>query len=1041
MYYSAIGLLAVGVLIIVNRDILIHFDTSYTKPVWKKYRRFLIAVLAYFFTDVLWGIFEYLKMPKLLFADTTIYFIAMAAGLLFWTEFAVEYLEENNKAGKLIIYTGRILAGIITVLVIVNIFKPVLFTVDSDSVYEALPFRYAILSCQILFLIIISVYALSAMIRLGRESEKQNRFRILASFGIIMALCLFAQLWFPYLPLYSIAYMLGTCLLHSFVANDEKEAYKRGQEEAQKVNELKDRFISLLDNMPGMTFTKDAETGVYLACNQAFAEYAHKDNPDSVAGLTDVQIFDEETAKHFVEADKIALSLSKPYIFYEDVLDAAGNQRQLQTTKLKYTDTAGRLCVLGMCQDVTDMVSIQHEHAMTKEAYEQAVSSGLMYSRIARILARDFIDMYYINTDTEEYIEYQISGENQAFTEIRRGWHFFSDCRKELAGNVFEEDRESFMQAMNRKTLMKALNQKDTFVMTYRMLDENEPVYVTMKISRMEDEQYIIMGITDVDAEIHETMAKNKALAEALNAAEAANKAKTAFLSGMSHELRTPMNAIIGLDAIALKNNNLDPETRLYLEKIGDSSKHLLGIINDILDMSRIESGRMLIHREKFSLYTILEQINTMVQSQCSDKGLHYECHLVNIVDSTYFGDAMKLKEMLLNILSNSIKFTEAPGNVILTIEKIAEYGDQSTLCFRVKDTGIGMEKEFIPKIFDAFAQENISNRTKYGSSGLGMAITKRIVEMMNGTITVKSEKGVGTEFEVVVTLGNVGQKGSNTEGELDPGALFVLVVDDDPIEAEHAQMVLEEVGIRAEYCTSGQEALRKMEVQHAKYEPYNLVLMDWNMPGMSGRETSAEINKLYSKESIVVALTAYNWDDIQAEANSAGVDSFLSKPLFASNIMEGIENIARRSRMNIFREKERAKLSGRRVLLAEDTELNAEIMIDILEMDDIKADHALNGKFAVEMFEKSTPGIYAAIIMDVRMPEMDGLEATKRIRAMDREDAKKIPIIALTANAFDEDAKRSLQAGMNAHLNKPVEAENLIRVLGELIYGAEESP
>ena len=1038
MYYSAIGLLAVGVLIIVNRDILVHSGKTFEKPAWKVYRRFLIAVLAYYVTDILWGLFEYLKMSKLLFADTTIYFIAMSVGILFWAEFAVAYMDEKNGIGKALIYISRTIAGFITILVVMNIFKPVLFTVDAQSVYSALTFRYVMLACQIVLLLIISVYAFSAMIRLRREQEKRTRYRILASFGFIMAFCLFIQLWFPYLPLYTIAYMLGTCMLHSFVANDEKEVYKREQEETKKITELKDRFRSLLDNMPDITFTKDAETGVYLACNQAFAKYAHKENPDGVTGLTDEQIFDTETAEHFIKDDKIALSLSKPYIFFEDVPDAAGNRRQLQTTKIKYTDTAGRLCVLGMCRDITDMVSIQHEHAMTMEAYEKAVSTGLMYTRIAQILARDFIDMYYVNTDTEEFIEYRISDENHSFHEVRRGWHFFSDLKKELAENVFEDDREAFLQAMNRKELMKALDRKDTFVMTYRMLNENEPVYVTMKISKMEDEQYIIMGITDVDAEMHETMAKNRVLAEALSSAEEANKAKTAFLSGMSHELRTPMNAIIGIDALALKNPNLDKETRESLERIGESSKHLLGIINDILDMSRIESGRMLMHKEEFSFYTMLEQINTMVHSQCNEKGLHYECRIVNMVDSTYFGDVMKLKEMLLNILSNAIKFTDTPGDVILSVEKIAEYDDQSTLRFRIKDTGIGMDKEYLPKVFDAFSQENVSNRTKYGSSGLGMAITKRIVEMMNGSISVDSEKGVGTEFTVLVTLRNCSQKNFDIARTIDPASLFVLVVDNDPIEAEHARTVLEEVGILADFCISGQEALRKMEVQHAKHKPYNMVFMDWNMPGMSGCETSAEIHKLYAKETIVVALTAYNWDDIQEEAHSVGVNGFLSKPLFASNILENLDHIARRSKLNIFKEKNKASLSGRRILLAEDTELNAEIMTDILEIEDIKADHAPNGKIAVEMFGQSTPGVYAAILMDVRMPEMDGLEAARKIRSMDREDAKKIPIIALTANAFDEDAKRSLQAGMNAHLSKPIEADNLVRVLGELIYEAE---
>ena len=340
--------------------------------------------------------------------------------------------------------------------------------------------------------------------------------------------------------------------------------------------------------------------------------------------------------------------------------------------------------------------------------------------------------------------------------------------------------------------------------------------------------------------------------------------------------------------------------------------------------------------------------------TQCNEKGLHYECRLVNMVNGTFFGDETKLREMLLNIMSNAIKFTDAPGDIILTVEKIAEYEDRSTLRFDIRDTGI-----------------------------------------------------------------------------------YILVVDDDPIEAEHARIVLEEIGIAADTCTSGQEALRKMEVQHAKYRPYNMVLMDWNMPGMSGPEASAEINRMYSEESIVVALTAYNWDDIQAEANNVGVNGFLPKPLFTTNLLDNIENIARRSKLDIFTEKNRVKLSGRRILLAEDMELNAEIIMDILEMEDIKADHAENGKIAIDLFKNSTVGIYSAIIMDVRMPEMDGLEATRIIRSMDREDAKQIPIIALSANAFDEDAKLSMQAGMNAHLTKPVEADNLIRVLGELLYDA----
>ena len=1036
MYYSAIGVLAALVLLIVNRDILLH-PRAYEKPAWNVYRKFLFAVLVYYVTDILWGILEYKKLADALFADTTVYFIAMAAGICFWAEYTVAYLNEKNPFGHFLVYSGRVLGGVIFGLTAVNVFIPVIFTVDSDSVYTALPMRYVMLACQILFLIIISVFALTMMIRERHSPEESVRFRILASFGMIMALFLFIQLWFPYLPLYSVAYMLGTCLLHAFVANDERAEYKLKLEEAEKTAELKDRFFSLLDNMPGMTFTKDAETGKYLACNQAFAEYAHKNSPDEAVGLTDAQMFDAETAAHFAEADKIALSLTKPYIFHEDVMDAMGKPHQLQTTKLKYKDIDGRTCVLGICQDITDLVSIQREQAMTKEAYESAVSTGLMYTHIAHTLARDYTEMFYVNTDTEEFSEYRREGDRGTLSEVRHGWHFFSDCKAELSESVYPDDKEAFITAMNRKKLMKALSRKDTFVTTYRRLVRNKPVYFSMKISRMENnENYIIIGFTNVDAEMREAMAKNEALSEALSSAEEANRSKNTFLSGMSHEIRTPINAIIGLDTLALKSKSLNADTRKYLEKIGTSAQDLLSIINDILDMSRIESGREVLHNGKFSLAAMLEQINSQFASRCSEKGLAYECNIQGELDEAYIGDEKKLRNVLVNLLSNAVKYTDKPGSVTMTVEKAAGHEDRADLVFTVKDTGTGIDKDALPYIFDAFSQD----RTKPGTSGLGLAITKKTVEMMNGSISVRSEKGKGTEFTVNVGLEKNSKNDSDHSGEIDPQAFYILVVDDNPIETEHAGMVLDEAGIRADTCTSGEEALHRMEVQHARKQPYNIVLMDWNMPGMNGAETSAEILRQYGKESIVVAMTAYNWADIREEAHSAGVENYLEKPLYAANVIENLGRIARQSNMDIFGGKKRARLEGRRLLLAEDMELNAEILTDMLEMENIKVDHAENGKIAVELFENSTAGIYSAILMDVRMPQMDGLEAARTIRALAREDAKRIPIIALTANSFDEDIQLSLQAGMNAHLSKPVEADRLIRILGELIYESEQT-
>jgi signal transduction histidine kinase/CheY-like chemotaxis protein len=1038
MYYSMIGLLAVLTLLIVNQDILHNPRVSFDKPAWNVYRRFLFAVMAYYVMDILWGFLESRKLAGMLFADTTVYYVAMAVGVLFWAEFTVTYLEEKRRSGRVLVFAGRLISGLIALLSIINIFTPVLFTVTPECVYNPLPVRYVMLGCQIILLLSISGYAFISMLRLAGGDRKRRRYRILASFGFIMAALLFAQLWFPELPLYTIAYMLGTSMLHTFVADDDKEEYKRGQEEAEKIAEFTKTITSLLNNMPGMAFTKDSKTGVYMACNQAFAEYAHKENPEGVIGLTDAEIFDPETAAHFVKDDKVAASMSTPYIFFEDVPDAVGNKRQLQTTKLKYRDSSGRLCILGMCQDITDVIRIRHENAMSKEAYEKAVSSGLMYNHIAQTLARDYTDMYYVNCDTEEYIKYQRSNDGSRLLEMRRGWHFFSDCRAELAEQVYPDDREDFRQAMSRKTLMKTLSRKKTFFMTLRMTAEAGPVYVSMKVSRMEnDERFIIIGITNVDAEMRDAMAKSEALSAALSAAEQAGKDKTSFLANVSHEIRTPINAIIGLDTLALKRTGMDSQTRGYLEKIGESSRHLLGLVNDILELSRIESGHAALRKEAFSFSAMLDQINAEFRARCADKGLTYECRLLDEFDDSYVGDDTMLKEVLTNILSNAVKYTEA-GSVIMEVGREAADDDSSTLCFLIKDTGIGMDKDFIPGIFDPFSQADSGRTGKFDSTGMGMAITKGIVELMNGSISVESEKGEGTAVEVKVVLRNCDEGDEVSDSVIDPQAMHVLVVDDDPVEAEHARSVLEEVGIQADTAAGAEEALRKMEAEHARHTPYNLVLMDWNMPGMNGLEASAEIHRQFEEESIVVVLTAYNWYDIQDEAHRAGVNSFLTKPLLPEKVIEELDRIARRSNLSVFKEKKRAELSGRRVLLAEDMEINAEIMLDIFDMEGIKADRAKNGRMAVELFEESPAGTYSAILMDVRMPEMDGLEAAAKIRALDREDAKRVPIIALTASAFDEDLQHSLEAGMNGHLSKPVDPDNLVATLGELIYEAE---
>ena len=401
-----------------------------------------------------------------------------------------------------------------------------------------------------------------------------------------------------------------------------------------------------------------------------------------------------------------------------------------------------------------------------------------------------------------------------------------------------------------------------------------------------------------------------------VKAAVEANKAKSAFLSNMSHEIRTPMNAIIGLDNIALNDPETPESTKEYLRKISSSAEHLLNIINDILDMSRIESGRMTLKNEEFSFSKLLETINVMISGQCNDKRVEYQCHISPDIEDYYVGDKVKIRQVLINVLGNAVKFTPEGGQVSLDVKRKAHYGGHSTIEFTVADTGIGISEDFMPHLFETFAQEDSSATNRYGSSGLGLAITKNIVEMMNGDISAVSTKGKGTTFTIVITL-----------------------------------------------------------------------------------------------------------DD--------------AEPVFVNSVIDEFKT-ALRNKNAMLEELSAVDLTGRHILLAEDVDVNAEIMMMVLSSKQIEAERAENGKVAVDMFRDHEEGYYDAILMDMRMPEMDGLEATRIIRAMDRKDSKNIPIIALTANAFDEDVQRSLQAGLDAHLSKPVQPESLFETL-ELYLGKRE--
>ena len=516
--------------------------------------------------------------------------------------------------------------------------------------------------------------------------------------------------------------------------------------------------------------------------------------------------------------------------------------------------------------------------------------------------------------------------------------------------------------------------------------------------------------------------------------AEHANRAKSEFLSNMSHDIRTPMNAIVGMTAIATANIDNTEQVKNCLKKITLSSKHLLGLINDVLDMSKIESGKMTLNMDQVSLREVVDGIVSICQPQVKAKRQQFDVFIHDISTENVICDSVRLNQVLLNLLSNAIKFTPDGGKIHMALyEEDSPKGDNFVrIHIEVQDTGIGMSEDFKKHIFDSFAREDSQRVHRTEGTGLGMSITKYIVvDAMGGSIDMESRQGQGTIFTVTLDL----EKAQVMEEDMILPNWNMLVVDDDRQLCESTVTALNSIGITAEWTLDGESAVDMVVKRHRRGDDYQIILLDWKLPGMDGIATARSIRRELGDRVPILLISAYDWGEIEDEAKEAGITGFISKPLFKSTLFNSLRRFAglpedeTKSRP----QEHRRDLTGKRVLLAEDNELNWEIANELLSEEGLVLDWAENGQSCVEMFQQSAPGYYDAILMDVRMPIMGGYEATQVIRTLDRPD-RDLPIIAMTADAFAEDVKRALDCGMNAHVAKPIDVDEVMRLLAKYI-------
>ncbi|MDD4371068.1 MAG: response regulator [Anaerostipes sp.] len=646
--------------------------------------------------------------------------------------------------------------------------------------------------------------------------------------------------------------------------------------------------------------------------------------------------------------------------------------------------------------------------------------------RLSHILNASYDKELFVYLDSMEFYGNEEAQQLLGNTKYKELYQYMYDIMED------NDSKYRFAQFLSPEALRNEQNEKEILVSQKFNIKidltgkEQKTIYeIYRMITKNDDKMIAAILVNDVteDATI---------LREALQRAEQASEAKGNFLTKMSHEIRTPMNAIIGETTLALRQMDQTDKVEICLEKVMISSKHLLNLINDILDMSSIESNKMKIAHAEFDIKEVVSTVSTLYYSQCKEKGIEFKTKLDEVRTEILVGDQLRIQQIILNLLSNAVKFTSRGGEIIFALSEDNISGKNLDLHIHIMDTGAGMSKEYMNRIFQPFEQEHALTAKEHGGSGLGLSITKNLMELMNGSITVESEEGKGTVFDISIPC-EIAENQVRMDTSL-ISSMRAIVVDDDKDTLDYIGNILNHIGISHDCVTCGKDAIEMITKARNDKKMYDVCLLDWRMKGISGLELAEKIRLACGDQPIILIASAYDLNEINDDAKKAGVDMCVAKPIFQSSLFNMLMKLNQGKLVHQCEKKTDYDFTGKRILLVDDTEINLEIAKELLEMVNFKVDVAWDGKEALNMFEKSKPGTYNVILMDVQMPVMNGYEATRAIRGSKHSEAKSICVIAMTANAFAEDIAKSMQAGMDDHISKPIDTELMYDILNRYV-------